>query len=86
MKAIKPRGEATTVLFKVWTKYVPFSPLVLIPRRLAWASPNVEQLPTSKYFCCLGLHASTSHDLTYKSAKSPEQHSRVLTGISKLLK
>ena len=45
----------------------------------------LEQLPTSKYFCCLGDQASTSHDLTFKSAKSPEQHSNVLTGISKLL-
>ena len=53
---------------------------------LAWASPKLEQLPTSKYFCCLGDHASTSKDLTFKSAKSPEQHSNVLTGISKLLK
>ncbi len=44
-----------------------------------------EQLPTSKYFCCLGLQASTSTLFAFKSAKSPLQHSKVLTGISKLL-
>ena len=41
-----------------------------------------EQLPTSKYFFCLGDHASTSHDFTLRSARSPEQHSSVRTGIS----
>ena len=49
------------------------------------ASPRLEHEPTSKYFFCLGDHASTSIDLTFKSARSPEQHSRVLTGISRLL-
>ena len=45
-----------------------------------------EQLPTSKYFFWRGLHASTSQLLTFKSARSPEQHSSVLTGISRLRK
>ena len=48
----------------------------------ACASPRLEQLPTSKYFFCLGDHASTSQDFTFRSARSPEQHSRVRTGIS----
>jgi len=57
-----------------------------MPSLLACASPSVEHEPTSKYFCCLGLHASTSQDLTLRSARSPEQHSSVLTGILKLRK
>ena len=36
----------------------------------------MEQLPTSKYFFCLGDHASTSTDFTFRSARSPEQHSK----------
>ena len=48
------------------------------PERL----PEFEQLPTSKYFFCLGDHASTSTDFTFRSARSPEQHSSVRTGIS----
>ena len=56
-----------------------------MPSLLACASPSVEQDPTSKYFCCLGLQASMSQLLTLRSAKSPLQHSKVLTGISKLL-
>lgn len=80
--AINILGGATTVLFNVWAKYF-FSPFTLIFNLLACASPRLEQLPTSKYFFCLGDHASTSYDFTFKSAKSPEQHSIVLTGISK---
>ncbi len=81
--AISIRGGATTVLFKVCAKYLfPSFPFTLIFKRRAWASPKLEQLPTSKYFFCLGDHASTSQDLTFKSAKSPEQHSNVRTGIS----
>ena len=70
------------MLFKVCAKYFPFSPFTRIFNLLACASPKLEQLPTSKYFFCLGDHASTSIDLTLRSAKSPEQHSNVLTGIS----
>ena len=84
--AIKPLGEAKTVLFKVVTNLLPSFVLVRIDSLLAWASPKIEQEPTSKYLPCLGLKASTSHDLTFKSAKSPLQHSNVLTGMSKLLK
>src|SRR5699024_1737269 len=76
-------GGATTVLFNVCAKYFPSFPFTRIPRRLACASPRLEQLPTSKYFFCLGDHASTSQDFTLRSAKSPEQHSSVLTGISR---
>ena len=83
-KAINILGGATTVLFNVWAKYLPFSPFTRIFNLLAWASPKFEQLPTSKYFCCLGDQASTSIDLTFKSAKSPEQHSIVLTGMSRV--
>ena len=50
-KAISILGGATTVLFNVWAKYIPSSPLSLIPNLLAWASPRLEQDPTSKYFC-----------------------------------
>ena len=83
--AISIRGGATTVLFKVCAKYLfPSFPFTLIFKRLACASPKFEQLPTSKYFFCLGDHASTSQDFTFKSARSPEQHSNVRTGISKL--
>ena len=57
--------------------------MILIFNLLACASVKLEQLPTSKYFFCLGDQASTSNDLDFKSAKSPEQHSSVLTGISK---
>ena len=56
-----------------------------MPSLLAWASPRFEQEPTSKYFCCLGLQASISTLFAFKSAKSPEQHSNVLTGISRLV-
>src|SRR5574344_1103116 len=83
--AISIRGGATTVLFSVCAKYLPFSPFTLIFNLLACASERFEQLPTSKYFFCLGDQASTSIDLTFKSAKSPEQHSSVLTGISNVL-
>ena len=53
-----------------------------MPSRRAWASPRLEQLPTSKYFFWRGDQASTSMLLTFKSARSPEQHSSVRTGIS----
>src|SRR5574344_190064 len=77
------RGGATTVLLSVLAKYLfPSLPFTLIRRRRACASPKLEQLPTSKYFFCLGDHASTSKDFTFRSARSPEQHSNVLTGIS----
>ena len=86
-KAINILGGATTVLFNVWAKYfLPSLPLIRIPNLLACASVKLEQLPTSKYFCCLGDHASTSILFDFKSAKSPEQHSNVLTGISNDLK
>ena len=66
--AISIRGGATTVLLRVCAKYfLPSSPFTRILRRLACASPKLEQLPTSKYFFCLGDHASTSHDLTLRS-------------------
>ena len=84
--AINIRGGATTVLFNVWAKYLlPSLSFTRIFNLLACASPKFEQLPTSKYFFCLGDHASTSQDFTLRSAKSPEQHSKVRTGISKLL-
>ena len=84
-KAISILGGATTVLLRVCAKYFESLPLTLILRRLACASPRLEQEPTSKYFFCLGDQASTSIDLTFRSAKSPEQHSSVLTGISRVL-
>ena len=43
--------------------------------RRACASPRFEQEQTSKYFCWRGLHASISQLLTFRSARSPEQHS-----------
>ena len=44
-------GGATTVLLRVCAKYfLPSSPFTRILRRLACASPKLEQLPTSKYF------------------------------------
>ena len=43
----------------------------------------LEQEHTSKYFFCRGDQASMSQDFTFKSAKSPEQHSSWRTGISK---
>ena len=49
-KAISIRGGATTVLFNVCAKYLPFSPTTRIFNLLACASPRLEQLPTSKYF------------------------------------
>ena len=59
--AISILGGATTVLFKVCAKYLlPSLPFTRIFNRLACASPRFEQLPTSKYFFCLGDHASTS--------------------------
>ena len=83
--AISIRGGATTVLFKVCAKYfLPSSPLTRIFKRRACASPKLEQLPTSKYFFWRGLHAYTSTDFTFRSARSPEQHSKVRTGISRL--
>ena len=85
-RAINPLGEATTVLFRVWARTVPLSVLNFMLRRLAWASPRLEQDATSKYFFWRGLHASMSQDLTFRSAKSPEQHSSWRTGISKFLK
>ena len=82
--AISILGGATTVLFNVCARYfLPSLPFTRILRRRACASPRLEQLPTSKYFFCLGDHASTSRDLTLRSARSPEQHSRVRTGISR---
>ena len=79
------RGGATTVLFSVCAKYLlPSALFTRIFKRLACASPRFEQLPTSKYFCWRGDHASTSHDFTFRSARSPEQHSSVRTGISRL--
>ena len=80
--AINILGGATTVLLSVCGKYLPSLPFTRILSRLACASERFEQEPTSKYFCWRGLHASTSIDLTFKSARSPEQHSSVLTGIS----
>ena len=75
--AISILGGATTVLFKVCAKYLlPSLPFTRIFNLLACASPRFEQLPTSKYFFCLGDHASTSQDFTFRSARSPEQHSR----------
>ncbi len=72
------------MLFSVCAKYLfPSLPFTRMPRRLACASPRLEQLPTSKYFFCLGDHASTSQDFTFRSARSPEQHSSVRTGISR---
>src|SRR5574344_1151416 len=77
------RGGATTVLLSVLAQYLfPSLPFTLIRRRRACASPRLEQLPTSQYFFCLGDHASTSHDFTLRSARSPEQHSSVRPGIS----
>ena len=68
-KAISIRGGATTVLLRVWARYfLPFSPFTRILRRLACASPRLEQEPTSKYFFWRGDHASTSTDLTFRSA------------------
>ena len=58
--AISIRGGATTVLFSVWARYLPFSPFTRMRRRRACASPRLEQLPTSKYFFWRGDHASTS--------------------------
>ena len=84
--AISILGGATTVLFKVCAKYLlPSLPFTRIFNLLACASPRFEQLPTSKYFFYLGDHASTSQDFTFRSARSPEQHSSVRTGISRLL-
>ena len=81
--AISILGGATTVLFRVWAKYLlPSAALTRMPSRLACASPKLEQLPISKYFFCLGDHASTSLLLTFRSARSPEHHSSVRTGIS----
>ena len=51
--------------------------------RRAWASPRLEQEHTSKYFFCRGLHASMSQDFTFRSARSPEQHSSCRTGMSR---
>ena len=87
-KAMSIRGGATTVLLRVWAKYSSLLPSLRtrIPRRRAWASPRLEQEPTSKYFCCRGLQAYTSQDFTFRSARSPEQHSRVRTGISRVRK
>ena len=53
-KAMSIRGGATTVLLRVWAKYSSLLPSLRtrIPRRRAWASPRLEQEPTSKYFCC----------------------------------
>ena len=73
------------MLFRVCAKYSSFGFSLLrirMPRRRACASPRLEQEPTSKYFFWRGDHASTSQDLTFRSARSPEQHSRVRTGIS----
>ena len=71
------------VLFSVCARYFPLSPWTRIFNLLAWASPRLEQLPTSKYFFCRGDHASTSQDFTFRSARSPEQHSSVRTGTSR---
>ena len=85
-KAISILGDATTVLLSVWAKYLLLSSVtILMLSLLAWASPRLEHEPTSKYFFCLGDHASTSIERSLRSAKSPEQHSRVLTGMSMLL-
>ena len=79
-------GGATTVLLSVWAKCLPSLPLMRIFSLRACASPRFEQEQTSKYFFCLGDQASTSYDLTLRSARSPEQHSRVRTGISRVRK
>ena len=70
-KAISIRGGATTVLFKVCKRntFCLLHPVTRIPSRRACASPRLEQLPTSKYFFCLGDQASTSTDFTFRSAK-----------------
>ena len=52
-----------------------------MPSLRACASVRLEQLPTSKYFFCRGLHAYTSRLLYLRSAKSPEQHTSVRTGM-----
>ena len=44
------------MLFSVCAKYFPSFPLTRIPSLLACASPRLEQLPTSKYFFCLGVY------------------------------
>ena len=41
-------------------KIVTLFPLIRMPSLRAWASPRLEQLPTSKYFFCRGDQASTS--------------------------
>ena len=42
-----------------------------------------KQEQTSKYFCWRGDQASMSQDFTFRSARSPEQHSSWRTGISR---
>ena len=71
------------MLLSVWANsFLPvWEFLNFMPRRLACASVRLEQLPTSKYFFWRGLHASTSRLLYLRSAKSPEQHTSVRTGI-----
>ena len=62
--AISIRGGATTVLFRVWARVFPFSPLMRIFSLRACASPRLEHEPISKYFCCLGrprLHVQRFH-------------------------
>ena len=52
------------MLFKVCARYFPFSPWIRIFRRLAWASPRLEQLPTLKIFFLPGrpgLHIAGLH-------------------------
>ena len=79
------RGGATTVLLSVWGRYIlPSAPLTRILSRRACASPRLEQEHTSKYFCWRGDHASMSQLLTFRSARSPEQHSSWRTGMSML--
>ena len=85
MKAIRARGVAITVLFNVWAKYFSSLDFTLMFSRRACASVKLEQEATSKYFSCLGDHASMSAPFAFKSAKSPEQDSRTRIGISSCL-
>ena len=62
---------------------LPSAPLTRIRSRLAWASPKLEQLPTSKYFFCLGDHASTSTDFTFSPPGRRSSTPEVRTGISR---
>ena len=78
-------GRCSTVLFRVCARYLlPSGAFYTNSRLLACpASPRVEQEPTSKYFFLARRPCSRRPESsTLESARSPEQHSSVRTGMS----